>query len=392
MRAITRLVASLAFAFICFSTALGQTNPPPPDPHEMVTREPKLLSKTTDRSAAIDFLGRARKNFDFRDAGVPYDLKVSFETNGSSKLEGSGTMEEFYDGHSQYRWNAQLNGVKVTRVGTNDRVYGTNPSEPVPLRIQLIRTVLLHPLLHNIANFEIRAADVERDGKHLACFLLSHSLPPNPAPRAWVEREDCIDSDTTLLRTWSVAPGIYAIYDYEGSDFHGYTLPRQVSIYEEGRLTVQIHVDSLTDAPNLDAKIFQPSEEMGETAETFNLTGAERNGPLRVDPDGPASRFYQPVIVHAILDAQDGSVLDAETLQDSSDELGRAALDLVRGSSFDPTGFQQELFINVQFHFPATAFGGPQLSIYRSARVHWTRVDWHGWHPKAPPARPHGGK
>jgi hypothetical protein len=304
-------------------------------------------------------------------------------------------MEELYDGHSQFRWTAQLHDMKVTRVGANDRVYGANPDQPIPLRIQLIRSVLLRPVLFNIAKFEIRAADVERDGKHLACFLLSHSLPSNPAPRAWVEREDCVDSDTGLLRMWSEAPGIYAIYDYEGSDFHGYLLPRQVSIYEEGRLAVQIHVDSLADAPNLDANLFKPSDEMGETAETFALSSAGRLGPLRVDPDGPASRFFQPVIVHAILDAQDGSVLDAETLQNSSDELGRAALDLVRGSSFDPTGFQQEMFINVQFHFPATAFGGPPLAVYRSARVHWVRVDWHDWHPKgapAPPARPHVGK
>jgi hypothetical protein len=384
-----RFVGSLALALSCFSAALGQTNPPPADPHELVTGEPKIVSKSGDRSAAMDLLGRARSNFYIRDAGAPYALKVSFETNGATKNEGSGTMEEFYDGQSQFRWTARLHDVQLTRLGADHRVYGTNPAEPVPLRIQLIRSVLLRPVLHDIAKFEIRAANVIYEGKPLTCFLLSYSLPPNPAPRAWVEREDCVDPETGLLRMWSEAPGIYALYDYDGMAFHGHLMPRQVSIYEEGRLAVQIHIESLEDAPNLDANLFKPSAEMAEAGETFALSGAGRLGPLRVDPsDAPTSRFFQPVIVHAILDAQDGTVLDAETLQNSSDELGRAALDLVRSTSFDPTGFQQEMFINVHFHLPAATFGGPPIAIFRSSRVRWARVDW----PKPPPIRPHPGK
>jgi hypothetical protein len=389
MATTSRLLGSLAFGLFCFSAVFGQTNPPPADPHEFVTRDPRILSKPAERSAALDLLDRARNNFNLRDAEVPYALKISFETNGATKNEGSGTMEEFYDGDSQYRWTARLGDVQMTRVGANHRVYGTNPSGPIPLRIQLIRSVLLRPVQRDIAKFEIRAADVVRDGKPITCFLLSYSLPENPAPRAWVERENCIDPETGVLRMWSEAPGIYALYDYDGSDFHGHILPRQVSIYEEGRLAVQIHVESLGDAPNLDANLFKPSAEMGEADETFALSSAGRLGPLRVDPaDAPTSRFFQPVIVHAILDAQDGSVLDAETLQNSSDDLGSAALDLVRSTSFDPTGFQQEMFINVHFHLPAARFGGPPIAVFHS-RVHWVRVDWRS---KAPPSRPHVGK
>ena len=40
----------------------------------------------------------------------------------------------------------------------------------------------------------------------------------------------------------------------------------------------------------------------------------------RVDPsDGPTSTYFQPVIVHATLDAQGGRVIDAEALQDGVD-------------------------------------------------------------------------
>jgi hypothetical protein len=75
---------------------------------------------------------------------------------------------------------------------------------------------------------------------------------------------------------------------------------------------------------------------------------------MRVDPsDAPTSTFFQPVIVHAIL--------DAEVLQNSDRDLSRAAMDLVRSASFSPSGFQQEVFINVQFHLPAVELGGPPI-------------------------------
>jgi hypothetical protein len=390
MRALSRLFGSFFFFLSCLPVLLAQINPPPPDPHELVTHDPRTLTKPNDRSAAIDQLDRARKNFEIHDAKAPYWLKVSFQTSGVTQLEGAGTMEEFNDGHGQFRWTGQLGDVRVTRIEADHRLYGSNESEPIPLRIQLIRTVLLKPVQHDIAAFVIRAADVELDGKQLTCFLLTRSQPSGPGPRDWRERENCVDPATGLLRMWSEAPGIYAMYDYNGGDFHGHVLPRQISVYEEGRLAVQIRLESLEDAPNLDVNLFKPSPELGEAQETFGLTGASRPPSLRVDPsDAPTSHFYQPVIVHAILSAEDGTVLDAEALQDSSDELGHAALDLVRSTAFDPTGFQQEVFISVHFHLPATRVGGPPIAVFRSAPVRWVPV---GWHPKAPPARPHGGR
>jgi hypothetical protein len=368
---------SLSLLLLCVPLTVAQTNPPPADPHELVKHDPQILSKPADRTAAIEMLDRARKNFDLQEAHVPYALKVSFESNGTTLDEGAGNMEEVSDGVSHWRWTADLGQAHVIRIGDDTKVYGG--SEPVPLRIQMVRSFLLRPSVHNVGRFEIRAADVKYEGKLLTCLLLSYSLPPNPAPRAWVEREGCVDPTTGLLQIWSEAPGVYAVYDYTGAtDFHGHLLPRQVSLFEEGRLAVEIRVESLEDAPNLDPSLFKPTPEMAEAGETFTLTAASRLGPLRVDPtDSPTSSFYQVVIVHAILDAQDGSVLDAETLQNSNDELGRAALDLVRNTAFDPSGFQQELFIGVHFHLPAARVGGPPIgAIYRS-RIHWVVLDHH---------------
>jgi hypothetical protein len=131
-------------------------------------------------------------------------------------------------------------------------------------------------------------------------------------------------------------------------------------------------VDSLADAPDLDPSLFEPTQEMADTGGTFKLASPKRF-PMRVDPsDGATSRFYQLVIVHAILDAQDGTVIDAEPLQTSDRNLTRAAIELVKSSAFEPSGFQQEAFIHVQFHMPAARPGGPPVS---HSAVRWVDLD-----------------
>jgi len=351
---------------------LAQTNPPPFDPHEMVTHEPRTLTKPADRSAAVDLLEHARRLYDLRDTKTPYSLRVTFETTGAAQSEGVGTMEEISDGGSHWRWSTELQDSRVVRIGSEGKVYGTSPAEPVPLRVQMLRAALHWPIIRFPGSSAMREAQVSRDGKQMTCLLLSGSIPPNPAPRSWVENEYCIDPATGLLQMWSDAPGIFAVYDYEGStEFHGHILPQQLFIYEEGRLAVQARVESLTDVQELNAEVFKPTPEMVEAGGSFMLATPNRF-PMRVDPtDGPTSPLFQPVIVHAILDAQEGRVLDAEPLQTGDRELSRAAMDLVRSTTFPPSGFQQEVFINVQFHMPAQVMGGPPIFHTPVAWIIW---------------------
>ena len=84
-------------------------------------------------------------------------------------------MEELYDGQSHWRWTEQLQDSHVIRIGDDGHVYGTDPSKPVPLRVQLVRSVLLRPIVQTPASFVMRKADVEREGKTMSCLLLSYS-------------------------------------------------------------------------------------------------------------------------------------------------------------------------------------------------------------------------
>ena len=377
-----RAPSPISFGFaVCFSLCIpalsAQTNPPPPDAHEMVTRQPRSLTKPAERAAALDLLARARQNLNMHAFATPYELKVTFRTNGNALNEGEGTMEQVSDG-PHWRWTAELPGSSVVRVGDNTHVYGNHPSEPVPMRVHLLRAALHWPIPRQLGGMAIRAADVEYNGKPVECLLLSGAVPDNPTPRAWVEQEYCIDPATALLQSWSEAPGIYVIYDYAGAaEFKGHTLPQQISVFEGGVLTVEARVESFGEAPGLDPALFEPTPGMVEAGGSFTLWGPSRF-PLRVDPsDGPTSTYFQPVIVHATLDAQDGHVLDAEALQNSDRELSRSAIEMVRSASFPASGFQQEVFVNVQFHLPAAQVGGPP--IFHSA-VRWVIWEERGKH------------
>ncbi|MGB8592785.1 MAG: hypothetical protein WA755_18065 [Candidatus Acidiferrales bacterium] len=356
MRIIPRVLGSLLLTSLCSPAIFAQMPAVPADPHELVTRDAKLLTSPRDRNAAIDLLERARQNNNLNTLGAPYTMKASFTSSGQSLVEGDGTMEETSLG-SVRRWSAQIGELKQFRIIENNQVYGTSVAEPVPLRVQMARAALLWPVPHRVGGMMIRSAKVNENGNDLSCLLLSGEAPSSPGPRTWFETEYCIDPATALLRMWSEAPGIYVEYDYTGAtDFHGHTPAREINVFENGGLTLQVHLDSLGDPGEVDPNLFKVTPEMTENLDggSYMLSGPERF-PMRVDPsNGETTSVIQPVIVHATLDSQYGKVIEEEALQNSDPELTRSALDLVKDWTFEATGFQREVFVNVQFHMPTT--------------------------------------
>jgi hypothetical protein len=171
--------------------------------------------------------------------------------------------------------------------------------------------------------------------------------------RRWQEEEFCIDPKSGLLQTYSVAPGIYNVYDYTNAlQFHGRTLARRISIVENGSTAVQLQIDSIQDLSSVDESMFTPTAQM-------QAPGVIIRAPMRfrqIAPSGAetSSGPIQPIIIHAALDA-DGKVLEAEALQTSPPSLSEAALQLVKSSNYGPPSgggsvpLQREVFINVQF-------------------------------------------
>lgn len=353
MRASRPVFFSLLFLLTC-PIAICQTGipfaPVPADPLELVTGNAQALVAPEQRAAALQLLDRARQNYNFYSPHAPaFTLKVSFTSSGRSQYEGTGSMEETWIRGGLERWAAQIDGGSQIRV-VSGGVWGQSATEPIPMRVQMVRDAILWPVMSFWPRVMIRSAAANYNGLPLTCVLVSGSMPDVPSPRHWVEYEYCIDPETGLLHVWSEAPGIYVAYDYSDAiQFHGHVVARRITVTEGGNTVLQIHVDSLEDEGQVDMRAFMPTSEMRTRGPSFLLAGPKRS-PLNVPTSpGMLPSVIQPVIVHATI-SKDGEVVEAEALQNSPQALTERAIELVKSHKFSPGDRQLEVFIDVKFY------------------------------------------
>ncbi|MFZ3333920.1 MAG: hypothetical protein WA197_25030 [Candidatus Acidiferrales bacterium] len=327
--------------------------PVPDSPMEMVTQSARLLTSQDERAAALALFDHARHSLALHSGAPAFQMKVSFMSSGQSQYEGDGSMEEISSG-PRWRWTAQIGSSSQTHLSPGGGVaYSTNPRDPIPMRVQMVRSAIFTPIAFNLGADVIRTAEVTRDGKELTCMLLSSAAPYPNAPRQWFETEYCMDADTGLLRTWSEAPGIYIDYNYaDAIHFAGRTIARDITVTEGNEAILQIHIDSLEPAVGLMASMFEPTRSMLADGPAFVINGPRRF-PMRGDnaAEGQPSRV-QPVIVHATLSNADGHVIEAEALPGSDPALSQEAVNLIEKTTFPANGMQQEVFVNVKYHVP----------------------------------------
>jgi len=357
-----RLTRLLFPACLVATAGFGQNQvaPVPSDPLELATGTVQIADSADKRAAILALLERARQNDNLHaPAGAPFDLKVSFVSSGQSLYNGPGEMEEVWLAPGTWRWTAHLGDYSQSRIYHNGAAYDTNAHAYLPLRLQMVRSAIFWPVSGNFADVLIRTAAASWKGVPVTCALVSGTRSEVTATpgRRWQEEEFCIDPKSGLLQTYSVAPGIYNVYDYSNPfQFHGSTIARQISIVENGSPVVHVQLEGLQDAGQVDPASFTPTPEM-------QGPGVVIRGPLRfpqfIANSQTASTTIQPVIVHALLDVT-GKVLEAESLQVADASLSDAALQLVRTSNYGPplgrggVPVQREVFINVQFQ-PAPA-------------------------------------
>jgi hypothetical protein len=340
------------------TTELAQTPkqvaPVPGDPLELATGPVRVADTADKRASILALLERARQNTNLHAPGsAPYDLKVSFTSNGQSLYTGIGETEEIWAAPSSWRWTAHLADYSQERVYYHGIAYDANAHAYMPLRLQMVRQAIFLPIAGNFANSMIRVAKAHWNGIPLTCVLVSNAKPlsSDTQGRQWDEEEFCVDPKSGLLQTYSIAPGTYDVYDYTNPlEFHGRTLARQISIVENGTTVVQIQLDSVQDFESMGNELFKPTPGM-------HGPGAIITAPLRLRQlmrggADSASAVVQPVIVRAALD-ESGKVLEAEVLQVSDPSLSDAALQLVKNTNYGParggpTPLQREIFVNVQ--------------------------------------------
>ena len=332
--------------------------PPPGDPFEAATGSATIADTPEKRSSILNLLERARQNNNLHMNGMSaFDLKVSFNVGGSTPYAGAGDLEESWLSNATWKWSAHLGTYSQSRIFYNGVAYDANPHTYLPMRLAMIRQAIFWPISGNFANQMIRVAETHWNGKALTCALISGPLAKGSleAGRQWNEEEFCIDPSSGLLQAYSIAPGVYDLYDYSDAlQFHGRSIPRRITIVENSAAVVEIQLNQLEDLTTSDATVFTPSTDM-------KGPGIMIGEPMRISQSQSTNSamdtigVIQPVIVHAALDAG-GKVLEAEALQWSNSALSQAALKLVKNTNYGPARgretLQRDVFINVQFVSP----------------------------------------
>lgn len=316
------------------------------DSHELVTGQTEILVTPQQRQSAVDLLENVQQNFYVTMSRFPYTMKVSFTGSGNTQYEGEGSMESD-EALPNWRWTSTVAGLTSTRMMVNGKNYGT--PDPVPMRVQMVREALFRPIPGSPNQKAIRTSTVDFRGTPVTCVLLSGTAPSAGLARQWWDREYCVDPSTGRLMISSEAAGVYAIYDYTYAvNFHGHTLPGQITFFQAEKPVLEIHLDSMTDGVENAGTMFSNASTAALLGPTFDLGSAQWT-PIRVDENTQGSLLrVEPVIVHATVSNETGKVIEAEAVGNS--DLSARAVDVVRQTTHAPTGFQRDLYVAVEFY------------------------------------------
>src|SRR5689334_15816460 len=335
------------------SAQTKQFAPVPGDPLELATGPASLADTPEKRSAILNLLERARQNNNLHVSGMnPFNLKASFNSSASGGDSGPGVLEESWLSGQTWRWSEHLGNYSQLRIFHKGVAYDSNPGSYQPLRLQMIRQAVFWPVSGNFANAVIRVAEANWNGKPVTCALIAgpRANASQETGRQWIEEEFCVDPATGFLQTYSIAPGIYDVYDYSNAfDFHGHSIASRITIVENSVPVATVELNEIKDLNTTDASLFTPGADMKGPG---IMIGPPMRFPQVAKNTSTSAGVLQPIIIHAALDVS-GRVLEAEALQTSDAALSDAALKLVKNTNYGPTRnrrlVQRDVFVNVQF-------------------------------------------
>jgi hypothetical protein len=338
-----------------------QKDPIPSDPLELATGPIHLVETQEQRVSIVALLGRAREAYRLRSGGNGYKLKASFtaDSHGMTHYDGYWEMEEVHAPGVGTRWKATAaGGYSTTRIDTQGLHYAEGTPGEIPLVLNEARGAFEGPIASAdfVSRRAVRTTSATYHGVSLTCVLYGNTDDIPKSGRGWDEAEECIDPQTGLLRTHSLMPGRYAVYDYtDALDFDGHVLPRKITITEAGSPVIDIRVESLEDDSAPDPSLFVPTSEMKANGAAVVIEGQDRV-PMFHDHVFPQpGSLVHPVIIFGLLTST-GQIVDAHPLEPSDPKSDEALADIAEFKFADrtpPGGVpkQRQLAVFVYFSY-----------------------------------------
>jgi len=295
----------------------------PSDPLELVTGNAQPVQDVGQRAEIINLLLNAHRLSNVR--AQPYDLKTTFTASGSSASSGVWQLEDM-SAAGFYRWTAQGPGYSAVNLQSNRIMYSNQPANSLPLRLLQVREAIFYsePMVGPRASLRMASGSV--NGVAVVCALISHNstTPGQTGGRRWEEEEYCVDPKAGTLMTYSLAPGLYVLYDYSKAlQFHGKVIANKFAITQAGQTVVEAQTESVADPPNNPA-VFQTAG-LNQIGVGPVMSAPWRIRARRPSPAGATGGTAQIVVVHGV-QSPDGQITEVELLASSDASLNASAL------------------------------------------------------------------
>jgi hypothetical protein len=205
-------------------------------------------------------------------------------------------------------------------------MYSNQPANSLPLRLLQVREAIFYsePMVGPRAS--LRTASGSVNGIAVVCALISHNstTPGQTGGRRWEEEEYCVNPKAGTLMTYSLAPGLYVLYDYSRAlQFHGKVIANKFTITQAGQTVVEAQTESVADPPNNPA-VFQTAG-LNQIGVGPVMSAPWHIRARRPSPAVATSGTAQIVVVHGV-QSPDGQITEVELLASSDASLNASAL------------------------------------------------------------------
>ena len=289
-----------------------------------------------------------------------WHLKLSYQTfDANGTATDKGTFEEFWAGAKKYKRIYTVGGVSQTEFQTETGLMIAGDADAISHGILSFRGELIRPLPEDkwASHLSVGVEQKQADGVSMQCFRISPASTQQFAAGIVRQEEDCVDMQTSALRTKTFTPGVNEDHFENPQTFLGRFVPGDIREIRMGKLRNMIHLETIeaigevrdadfaappdAHAVTRQVKILIPRADGSRSAPSnmaISAGVAQRQLRKSVPPEYPlvarAARVSGTVVLQAII-GKDGQIHDL-TAVSGPPMLLQAALDAVQQWVYEP--------------------------------------------------------
>jgi hypothetical protein len=262
----------------------------------------------------------------------PWHIVIEYDQfDGDGDNFNSGVFEEVWAGPRKYKLSYKSNDLNQTDYATEHGLFRLG-DQRWPKRGEMqVRNEVVDPFSFAATLQGVHAKDIERAlGAHsLDCVVFESGPGEISAPTQY-----CFDHGGVALR-YTRGFGWFQTTYNDVVSFQGRDIAREVEVTDGGKPYLKLHVRTIEELPQLDAKEFEPP------ADAINLQGKRLSGVLPKPVQQPFPQWQSSLrrqhfsVTVEVVVGKDGHVLSAHAVSGPS-EAYKDAEDAARKWVFQP--------------------------------------------------------